>query len=85
MSSWTMSSSTRHSDVTVISVMAWQLRHHLGFVLAVMKSFRYGHIHERNEEWERLGAMLADRRDNPSYPACSAARCFSSSAVRILS
>lgn len=60
--------STRRPDVTVTSVMAWQLRHHLGFVPAVMSSFRYGPIHDRDEEWKRVGAMLAERRHNRRLP-----------------
>lgn len=60
--------STCRPDVTVTSVMAWQLQHHMGFVPAVMSSFRYGPIHERNEEWKRVGAMLAERRDNARLP-----------------
>lgn len=60
--------STRRPGVTVTSVMAWQLRHQQGFVPAVMSSFRYGPIHERDEEWQRVGAMLAERRESTLLP-----------------
>lgn len=49
-------------NVTVGDVMAWQLRHHRGFIPAVMSAFRYGPIHERYEEWGRLAAFLGARR-----------------------
>lgn len=49
-------------NVTVADVMAWQLRHHQGFVPAVMSAFRYGPIHERYKEWGRLGDFLTPRR-----------------------
>lgn len=55
-------------NVTVAQVMAWQLEHHQGFIPAVMSSFRYGPVHERDKEWERLGASLAERRGNLSLP-----------------
>lgn len=53
-------------NVTVGQVMAWQLEHHRGFIPAVMSAFRYGPIHERYEEWQRLGAFLAERRVDSS-------------------
>lgn len=52
--------------VTVAQVMAWQLEHHRGFIPAVMSAFRYGPIHERYEEWQRVGAFLAERRVDSS-------------------
>lgn len=52
----------RDVKVTVADIMAWQLRHHQGFVPAVMSAFRYGPIHERFEEWGRLGDFLAAAR-----------------------
>lgn len=55
-------------NVTVAQVMAWQLEHHRGFIPAVMSAFRYGPIHERCEEWQRLGGFLAERRDDASLP-----------------
>lgn len=55
-------------NVTVGQVVAWQLEYHRGFVPAVMSAFRYGPIHERNEEWQRLGAFLAERRVDSSPP-----------------
>lgn len=33
-----------------------------------MSSFRYGPIHERYGEWERLGKLLADRRKDAGLP-----------------
>ncbi|KAJ4386454.1 hypothetical protein N0V93_009350 [Gnomoniopsis smithogilvyi] len=55
-------------NVTVAQVMAWQLEHHRGFIPAIMSAFRYGPIHERDEEWQRLGAFLAERRKDSSLP-----------------
>lgn len=52
-------------NVTVADVMAWQLRHHRGFVPAVMSAFRYGPIYERYEEWGRLGEFLTARQRKP--------------------
>lgn len=52
-------------NVTVADVIAWQLRHHRGFVPAIMSAFRYGPIHERYEEWGRLGQFLAAKRGQP--------------------
>lgn len=52
--------------ITVAQVMAWQLEHHQGFIPAVMSAFRYGPIHERYEEWQRVGAFLAERRVDSS-------------------
>lgn len=54
--------------VTVADVMAWQLGHHRGFIPAVMSCMRYGPIHERYEEWGRLGAMLVERRKDAALP-----------------
>lgn len=54
--------------VTVAQVMAWQLEHQRGFIPAVMSAFRYGPIHERYEEWQRMGALFADRRIDSSLP-----------------
>lgn len=56
------------ANVTVADVMAWQLRHHRGFIPAVMSAFRYGPIHERYEEWGRLAEFLAVRRRIPKQP-----------------
>lgn len=56
------------------AAVSWQLRHHAGFVPALMSSFRYGPISERYEEWGRLGAMLRDRRDNPRLPGLPGGR-----------
>lgn len=55
-------SSQAQVPITVADVMAWQLQHHQGFVPAVMSAFRYGPIHERYEEWGRLGEFLTARR-----------------------
>ena len=60
--------SARRPAVTVASVMSWQLRHHEGFVPAVMSATRYGPIYERYEEWRRLGSYLAARRRDPALP-----------------
>lgn len=60
--------SPRRPGVTVAEAVAWQLRHHEGFVPAVMSSLRYGPVYERYEEWRRLGSLLFDRRKDPSLP-----------------
>lgn len=61
--------STRGSHhITVASVMRWQLRHHQGFIPAVMSAFRYGPIHERYQEWGRLGELLSARREDHALP-----------------
>lgn len=68
--------SSRRPGVTVTSVMAWQLRHHRGFVPAMMSSFRYGPIHERHEEWAKVGAMLVERRKDARLPGLCGGRVF---------
>lgn len=68
--------SSRRPGVTVTSVMAWQLRHHQGFVPAMMSSFRYGPIHERYEEWAKVGAMLAERRGDAQLPGLHGGKVF---------
>ncbi|ROW10107.1 hypothetical protein VMCG_01813 [Cytospora schulzeri] len=60
--------SDRRPDVTVASVISWQLRHHEGFVPALMSAMRYGPIYERHEEWRKLGSLLLERRKTPSLP-----------------
>lgn len=60
--------SARRPDVTVASVMSWQLRHHEGFVPAVMSTMRYGPIYEQYEDWRKLGLLLMERRQNPTLP-----------------
>ncbi|ROW13717.1 hypothetical protein VPNG_04591 [Cytospora leucostoma] len=55
-------------DVTVASVVSWQLHHHEGFIPAVMSAMRYGPIYERHEEWRRLGILLSGRRRDASLP-----------------
>ncbi|KAF3765060.1 hypothetical protein M406DRAFT_70438 [Cryphonectria parasitica EP155] len=61
-------------DITVGSVVAWQLGHHVGFIPAVMSAFRYGPIHERYEEWARLRTRLAERRQDSSLPGLFAGK-----------
>lgn len=68
--------SSRRPGVTVTSVMAWQLRHHQGFVPAMMSSFRYGPIHERYEEWAKVGAMLSERRGDARLPGQRGGKVF---------
>ncbi|ROV88889.1 hypothetical protein VSDG_08925 [Cytospora chrysosperma] len=60
--------SVRQPNVTVASVIAWQLSHHEGFVPAIMSAMRYGPIYEQHQEWRRLGSLLSDRRKDPSLP-----------------
>lgn len=60
--------SARRPDVTVASVMSWQLGHQEGFIPAVMSTIRYGPIYERYEEWRRLGLLLLERRQDPTLP-----------------
>ncbi len=50
------------SGTTVASVMAWQLRHHRGFVPAFMSTIRHAPIYGQQAEWRRLGLLLAQRR-----------------------
>lgn len=60
--------SPHRPDLTVASVVSWQLCHHEGFIPAVMSAMRYGPIYERYEEWRRLGFLLSERRRNASLP-----------------
>lgn len=61
-------------NVTVAQVTAWQLEHHRGFIPALMSAFRYGPIHERYQEWERLGAFFAERQSDASLPGLLSGR-----------
>ncbi|SPQ19459.1 20f1f520-ed51-47b0-9f67-d314cde2e063 [Thermothielavioides terrestris] len=47
----------------VSSVMAWQLRHHEGFIPAFVSSIRHAPIYEQDEDWRALGRLLAERRE----------------------
>lgn len=49
--------------VKVGDVLGWQLREHRGFVKAFMSSIRYAPIYEQREDWEELGRLLAERRE----------------------
>lgn len=51
-------------SMTVAAVMAWQLRHHRGFVPAFMSSIRYAPIYDQREDWQALGRLLAVRRQH---------------------
>ncbi|ORY62066.1 Alpha/Beta hydrolase protein [Pseudomassariella vexata] len=48
--------------VTVSSVVAWQLDHHLGFVNAFLSTIRTAHIYSPQADWRVLGSILAARR-----------------------
>lgn len=60
--------SATRPNVTVASVTSWHLRHHEGFVPAIISTLRYGPIYERYDEWKRLGLMLSARRENLDLP-----------------
>ncbi|KAL1851022.1 hypothetical protein Daus18300_012691 [Diaporthe australafricana] len=60
--------SSAQANSTVASIMSWQLRHHEGFVSAIISSLRYGPIYERYDEWRKLGSMLSARRNDSSLP-----------------
>lgn len=51
-------------SMTVAAVLAWQLRHHPGFVPAYMSSFRYAPIYEQRGDWHALARLLAERRQH---------------------
>lgn len=54
--------------VTAASIMSWHLCQHEGFVPAIISTLRYGPIYERYDDWKRLGALLAARRENSHLP-----------------
>ena len=56
--------STERPDITVASVLAWNLAHHRGFVHAYMQSMRHAPIFNQQHDWRILGAILAERRAN---------------------
>ncbi len=50
---------SRHRPgITVSQVMAWQIRHHQGYIPAFMSSIRHAPIYEQQEDWLRLGNAL---------------------------
>ncbi|KAK5663222.1 hypothetical protein OQA88_6640 [Cercophora sp. LCS_1] len=49
--------------VKVSDVLGWQLREHKGYIKAFMSSIRYAPIYEQREDWEELGKLLAERRE----------------------
>ncbi|KAH6630457.1 Alpha/Beta hydrolase protein [Chaetomium sp. MPI-SDFR-AT-0129] len=55
-------------QLTVSSVMEWQLRNHQGFIPAFVSSIRYAPIYDQQEDWLALGKMLAERRERPDTP-----------------
>jgi pimeloyl-ACP methyl ester carboxylesterase len=57
----------RRPGHTVSSVMAWQLRHHEGFIPAFVSSIRYAPIYDQKEEWSALGQLLAERRERVGW------------------
>ena len=55
---------SRHRPgITVAHVMAWQIRHHRGYIPAFMSSIRHAPIYDQQEEWVRLGKVLRERRE----------------------
>lgn len=60
--------SPTRSHVTAASIMSWHLCHHEGFVPAIISTLRYSPIYERYDDWKRLGALLAARRENSHLP-----------------
>ncbi|KAH8885709.1 alpha/beta-hydrolase [Thozetella sp. PMI_491] len=56
--------SRRRPGVTVSHVMAWQMRHHQGFIPAFMSSLRRAPIYDQQNEWIRLGQVLQQRRED---------------------
>lgn len=60
--------SDRRPDVTVASIMSWQLRHHKGFIPSVMSSMRHGLVYDRYVDWRRLGSLLKERQQNDTLP-----------------
>jgi hypothetical protein len=57
----------RRPEHTVSSVMAWQLRHHEGFIPAFVSSIRYAPIYDQKEDWYALGQLLAERRERLAW------------------
>jgi pimeloyl-ACP methyl ester carboxylesterase len=53
----------RRPELTVSTVMEWQLRHHQGFIPAFVSSIRYAPIYDQKEDWCALGQLLAARRE----------------------
>ncbi|KAI3323498.1 alpha/beta-hydrolase [Xylariaceae sp. AK1471] len=48
--------------VTVSSVVAWQVDHHEGFVMAFLSTIRNAPIYAQQEDWQALSAILEARR-----------------------
>lgn len=55
-------------QLTVSSVMDWQLRNHQGFIPAFVSSIRHAPIYDQQEDWLALGKILAERRERPGTP-----------------
>ncbi|KAI1828437.1 alpha/beta-hydrolase [Xylaria intraflava] len=48
-------------DITVASVVAWQVDNHEGFVTALLSSFRNAPVYAAPEDWEALSEVLKER------------------------
>lgn len=54
--------SKHRPDVSVSSVVAWQIDHHPGFITAFLSSIRNSPIYAPQEDWKFLAANLSARR-----------------------
>lgn len=57
--------------VTVSSVMAWQVDHHVGFVMAFLSTIRNAPIYAPQEDWKVLSKILEARRPRSGVDANS--------------
>ncbi|GAP92044.1 putative alpha beta-hydrolase [Rosellinia necatrix] len=55
-------------EVTVSSVVAWQVDHHEGFVMAFLSTIRNAPIYAPQEDWTALSSILQARRPRGGAP-----------------
>lgn len=53
--------SKRRSHVTVNAVLAWQMKHHAGFVDAFTSTMAHAPIYQPATEWARLASVFGDK------------------------
>jgi pimeloyl-ACP methyl ester carboxylesterase len=54
--------SKSHPNLTVTSMVAWQVENHAGFVRAFMSSIRYAPVTEQHGDWKKIGERLTRQR-----------------------
>jgi len=55
-------------SVSVADAVAWQVKHHDGFIPAFVSSIKYAPIREEHPKWRKVGERLQRQRLNPKSP-----------------